>query len=40
MLGSRDFTIDPDLFNGTFDYFKSQQDEGMKFVLIIVNYNL
>lgn len=35
MLGCRDFTTDPILFNGTFDYFESQKKNGMKFVLII-----
>jgi hypothetical protein len=40
MLGYRDFTTDPILFNGTFDFFESQQKKGMKFVLIIVLNNI
>ena len=36
MIGNRDFTVDPVHFSGTYDYFKTLQDEGMKIILILV----
>ena len=40
MDGYRDFTIDSVNYNGTYDYFKKLQNEGMRIVLILVgNFN-